>query len=273
MLRVMSLVPRKVTLAFQDIESEADFDGIAFDPEKKRDAREIEQMFKAIKSKDFNVTQAEFEALRTSLEAAKNGTLEEKAQAASKAVQQLLIGRYRAYHERGLAGLEPYNRGQKTVDIAQELQTTTQTLDVVEKHLPAYYQTLLDYPQGAECCEHRFRWVKLKLLKRVGYALVHTSTLRTDKLLIITERHYYYYTHSLNSLQITVGWVPYEEGTYMGLAMSAQADALETMLAKTFRNVGRDKAAEMLGDVLADIRDLLEGTKEASGKPVVDVVK
>ena len=253
-----SLIPRDVTQGYHDIESEADFAGIAFNVDSDREFKEVELLHNLKKGEDYNLTPKEFETLTASLAETRSASRSAKTEAASQAVRELLLGRYRAYREKGLAGVEPYQRGKKTVDVGQEMRVTTETLDVVRDHMPAYYNNLVNYPDGADCCQQRFRWLKVKLLKRPAFALTHSTVLKNDNVLIVTERHFYV-THSLNDLQITVAWLPYEEGTYMGMAMSAQANALDTFIGRAFRKLGRNMAEEMVGDVLINIRDQLEG--------------
>jgi hypothetical protein len=266
-----SLIPKSVTQGYQDIESEADFADIAFNIESQREMKEVALLYSLKKGEDYNLTLAEYATLTASLDATRSGTQAEQAAAASAAVRNLLIGRYNAYRKNGLAGIEPYQRGKKTVNVGNELRVTTETLDVVEDYLPEYYAGLLDYPQGADCCQQRFRWLKVKLLKRPAFALTHSIVQKTDDLLIITERHFYV-THGLNTVQITVAWLPYSEGTYMGLAMSAQANALDTFMGRIFRGMGRNMSEEMVGDVLIDIRDELEGTS-AKDAESMDFIK
>jgi len=266
-----SLIPRSVTQGYQDIESEADFAGVGFRPTSDREFKEVELLHNLKKGEDYNLTAAEFETLTTSLIATQNGTREEKTEAASVAVRALLLGRYRAYIANGLNGIEPYLRGKKSVDISNELKVTTETLDVVEDLMPDYYYNLQNYPDGADCCQQRFRWIKVKLLKRPAFGLTHSTVYKSDDILIITERHFYV-THSLNTMQITVAWLPYEEGTYMGLAMSAQANALDTFMGRVFRGMGRNMAEEMVGDVLVGIRSELEGEEAADGESM-DFIK
>ena len=93
-------------------------------------------------------------------------------------------------------------------------------------------------------------------------AAAGAATEALAEVLIVTER-YFYVTHSLNSVQITVAWLPYEEGTYMGVAMSAQADILDTFVARALRPLGRKQAEKMVGEVLITIRDELEGAGSA----------
>jgi len=265
-----SLIPQSVTEGYQDIASEADFDSISFKATSDREFKEVELLHNLKKGEDYNLTPQEFTTLTASLKATKNASREEKTEAASKAIRELLLGRYRAYTKQGLAGIEPYKRGKKNVNIGNELKVSTETLDIVEDHLPDYYNNLLNYPAGADCCQQRFRWLKVKLMKRPAFALTHSSVLKKDNLLIITERHFYV-THSLNSMQITVVWLPYEGDTYMGLAMSAQANALDTFMGRVFRGIGRNMSEEMVGDVLLNIRDQLEGGE--AGEDSMDFIK
>lgn len=268
-----SLIPRDVTEGYGDIESEADFAAIGFNPDSDREFKEVERLYNELeKGDDYNLTAAEFESFKKALEPGRNLPREEKMAVASEAVCQLLIGRYNAYRKNGLKGIEPYLRGKKEVNIGNELRITTETLDVVEDYLPDYYSNLLNYPAGSECCQQRFRWLKVRILKRPAFGLTHSTVHRTDEILIVTERHFYV-THTLNSLQLTVAWIPYAEGTYMGLAMSAQADALDTFLGKMFRKLGRSKAEEMVGDVLVDIRDQLEGNELGADAQEMDFIK
>ena len=266
-----SLIPRSVTQGYQDINSEADFSGIRFSPTSDREFKEVELLHKLKKGEDYNLTAEEYATLTASLVATQNGTREEKTEAASEAVRELLLGRYRAYITSGLNGIEPYLRGKKSVNISNELRVTTETLDVVEDLMPNYYYNLMNYPDGADCCQQRFRWIKVKLLKRPAFGLTHSTVYKSDDILIITERHFYV-THSLNTMQITVAWLPYEEGTYMGLAMSAQANALDTFMGRFFRGIGRNMAEEMVGDVLVGIRSELEGGEAAEGESM-DFIK
>ena len=117
----------------------------------------------------------------------------------------------------------------------------------------------MDYPEGADCCKHSFYWIKVKIQRRPTFALVHRITLIGDDYALITER-YYYASHSLNSLQVVVGWLPYGDGTYMGLATSASADILSGLTGKFLRAIGRGKANELVGEVLQDIKSDLEAT-------------
>ena len=117
-----------------------------------------------------------------------------------------------------------------------------------------------NYPAGSDCCEHYLRWLKLKVRKRPTFALSHVVIQRTDDFVLLTERQYYV-GHTANSIQITLAWLRYREDTYMGLAVSASADILDSMMGRMLRPVGRNKAKELVSEVLEEIQSDLEAAE------------
>ena len=144
------------------------------------------------------------------------------------------------------------------MDAGKELRLTNEQLVPVKQFFPAYYDTLVNYPASADCCEHSFMWMKLKVAGRPLFSLVHRVTLVDEDFASITER-FLYATHTLNSLQVTVVWLPFEDGTYMGFATSASADMLSGFKGSLLRAVGRGAASDAVGEVVTDFRDELEG--------------
>ena len=57
------------------------------------------------------------------------------------------------------------------------------------------------------------------------------------------------------------------DNTYMGLAMSASADILDSMMGKMLRPLGRNKAQDLVTDVMTEVRTELEdGDGAAEGE-------
>ncbi len=222
-----SLVPANKVLDSGDIQTLEDFSVIAFTADD-RDIKEAERILSAQTGKDLNLSKDEIAKIQSRAAKLKRDTPDtERLAVASDAMRDILISRYQAYQEKGLAGIEPYARSsKKSVSVGDELRLTTEMHTPIEEFFPEYYATLVNYPENADCCEHRFYWLKVKMVKRPAWALVHRITLQGDDFALVTER-YFYTTHSLNSLQITVAWLPYGDGsTYLGLATSASADIL-----------------------------------------------
>ena len=66
-------------------------------------------------------------------------------------------------------------------------------------------------------------------------------------------------------MQLTVLWLPYEEGGSVGLAMSASADILDSVLGRMLRPVGRNKAKDMVTETMLEIK-----MTSNNGSPVVE---
>ena len=52
--------------------------------------------------------------------------------------------------------------------------------------------------------------------------------------------------------------MPYGEETFLGLAMSASTDILDSVVGRMLRGLGRGKARELVTDVLEELRNDLE---------------
>lgn len=255
-----TLIPVKLLKSYATISDESDFDDVAFTAEEHD---EVEELFGSKIAKEFNFSASEQAFLQQTLAPAGSGTRDEKIAAASDAMRAILIGRYKAYRENGLSAIEGYQRSKrKVVDVGAELQLTNDAAKAFEGDFPEFVRLMYAYPEGAECCEHSFRWLKVRIRKRIAFALSHTMIQATDDFALITER-YYFVSNTLNSVQITVLWLPYgDEGGSMGLAVSASADILDSIMGRMLRPVGRNLAKDMVTEVMQDVKDELEQTPQ-----------
>ncbi len=255
----VSLIPQDKILDFGKLTGEGDFAGVDFDVAVEKDVSEAKKFLAAKAGKSFNLSHREIAEISQLAATVKRGSPDSAyIDVANVALKNLLAARYRAYLVDGLNGLEPYARSRKDlVDAGYELRLTNEQLVPIQQFFPTYYDTLVNYPASADCCEHSFLWMKLKISGRPIFVLAHRVTLVDEDFALVTER-YIYATHTLNSLQVTVAWLPFEGGTYMGFATSASADILSGFKGKILRAVGRNKASDVVGEVLTDIRDDLE---------------
>jgi len=259
-----TVIPAKLIMDDADINDETDFEAIEFSED---DYSEVERLFDAEPGKDFNFSNAEYALLRDNLAPHRNGNRSEKTAAASDAIRAILLNRYRTYRSSGLGGIDDYQRSRrKQVNIGEELLLTTETFKPFEDEYPQFYGLMERYPEGADCCQNYFRWLKVRIQKRPTFALSHTMIQETANYILYTERHYFV-TNTLNSAQVTLSWIPYGEGTYMGIAMSASADILNSMMGKMLRPLGRNKAKDLVTDVMTDIRDELQADNNQDSGP------
>lgn len=256
-----TLIPAKLLIDHAEINSDDDFADIGFD---ETEFAEVENLFKARPGKKLNLSDAEFKALVNRLEPHRRGDRATKTVAASEAMREILINRYHKYKEQGLAGIEAYQRSsRKQIDIGRELLLSTETFKPFSGDFPDFYRIMESYPNGSDCCENYFRWLKVEIRKRPTFALAHTMVQVSEEYILLTERHFYL-SNSLNSVQITMSWLPYDDNTYMGLAMSASADILTSLLGRTLRPLGRNKAKDLVTNVMQDIKAELEGEGDSS---------
>lgn len=223
-----TLIPSEVIKAHADIVSEADFDGVEYGP---KELKEVDRLFEATPGKDLNFSDSEYAILQKTLGPQRDATDAERINAASEAMRTILINRYNAYRASGLQG--------------------------IAGDFPGFVRVMTGYPQGVECCEHLFRWVKVRIRKRPVFALSHTIIRETDDFVILAER-VFYVSNQLNSLQITTVWLPYEGGGHLGLAMTASADVLDSMMGRMLRKVGRNMARDIVEDVMQETKTELE---------------
>ena len=263
-----TLIPMDVMIDHALIESDADFAGVKFTAD---DMKEVEKLFDAKPGKDFNLGDDDLALLEKFIGPHRDAGGPEKIEAASRAMRAILNRRFQAYRESGLDGVDGYVRGRRTtVDVGAELRLTTNTFLPFEDEFPEFIRVMTSYPQGAECCVHQFRWLKVRLKKRPAFALSHSIIQVMDDTVLITER-YYYVSAQLNSVQITTAWVPYEDGGYLGLAVSASADILDSLLGRMLRKLGRNMAEDLVTEAMLDIRQDLESrTSSDTGATVED---
>ena len=68
---------------------------------------------------------------------------------ASEAARAVLSARFNAYHEKGLAGIEPYQRSSNTTaSPAEDLQVALANSPMLEQRLPEFYAYLRAYPRS-----------------------------------------------------------------------------------------------------------------------------
>jgi len=259
---VPSIIPIKLLKDFGEIRSVTDFADVGFTDDEYDEAI---RFLKAKRGKDYNLSDDELQKLRDLHREVNKAPRQAQIEAASQAMREILTARYESYRRGGLEGIPPYQRSsRKSVSIGRELQMTTESLEPVEENFNDYYRALAGYPAASDCCVHIFRWLKSRIRKRPTFALSHTIVQKTDDYLLVTERHYYV-SHTLNSVQVTLAWLEWQEDTFLGLAMSASTDILESLLGRALRPLGRNKAGDLVKDVLVEIRDYLEQAPPPDG--------
>ena len=258
-----TIIPTNKVLDHSEINSAADFAGIVY---TDAEIDEVRDLIRAEPGKKYNFSNSEYALLQEKLAPYARSDAASQIAAASEVMREILIGRYDHYRENGLEGIEGYVRsGKKSIDIGRELRLTTETFKPFDDDFPKFYKVMHDFPAGSECCDHYYRWLKVKVGKRPLFALAHTMIESTDDYVLMTER-YYFASSTLNSLQVTLSWLKYDHDTYMGLAMSASTDILDSVMGRMLRPIGRNKAKDLVEEVLLDVRSELASDDETEGE-------
>lgn len=140
------------------------------------------------------------------------------AKAMSSAMADVLQGRYLAYRQKGLNGLQPYQTGaSEQADPSRELALATESMVTMEETMPSYYQCLRFFPDACAADLHQqFFWAKQVEGGRPMFSLKHWLVDVQSDYAVITERQFYL-NHSLNSLQVVIGCIRHPEGTLVVL--------------------------------------------------------
>ena len=255
-----TFLPKKVELGSQRISSEADFAAVGF-TDSEFDT--VEALFSAKPGKDFNLSESEYTQLRARLDPHRSSDQAGKIAAASDAIRDILVERYNKYQAAGLDGIDAFQRPRrKQVDVGKELRVITAAFQAFSDGFPEYLDEIQNYPTRNGCCKHEIRWIKLKIRKQPVFVLSHKIQQASGEFILITERYFYVNSSVANTAQITLAWLPYEEGTYMGVGISASADVLDSTMGRMLRPLGRNKAKEYVSEVMEEIQTDLENGLE-----------
>ena len=235
------------------------FDGVSYSAEEKK---EVDMMMVVGPGKKFNYSRDEIAMIKRHADRVYESdrigpeTGSVKISAMSLAMRDVLKGRYLAYQKLGLDGLAPYQEGpEKQVLPSQQMISATESLSLFKERFPQYFACLRHYPQKkAPPLSHQFFWAKQEESGRPLFMLKHwVMDVRSDHA-IITERRFYL-NHSLDSLQVVIGCLPYDERTLVVLLNQVFTEKIDVPFGKAI--------AKKIGyhEVEKNIRPMFENLK------------
>ena len=194
--------------------SMAELAGVALKPNAEKEARR----YLEVEPGDvLNLDATEMAAFRALKSAGKDGAVPVKE--VETLIRQGLLARYQAYHTKGLVGIAPYERGGGQRRAGDELLLSTKQLKGVAKHLPAFHNFLLNYPNGlpqeeTKNLEEFFYWLNIDVFGRPTYVLVHRMLYHVGDAAFAVERQYYA-SHDYNSMLQGIAALPTKDGTFL----------------------------------------------------------
>jgi hypothetical protein len=203
------------------------------------ESSEVEQLMSIGPGDNYNLSRKEIALFKQASKRVKPGTTGNSEM--SKVMGEVLKNRYLSYRRKGLKGMATYQiSASKQASPAKELIAVTESAFILKEKFPTYYHCLRFYPdQNVSNFVHQFFLVKQQEEGRPMFALKHQVLDIQPDYALITERHYYM-THSLNSLQVVIGCLPYKNGTLVALLNQVFTEKVNITIGKRIaKKVGR----------------------------------
>jgi hypothetical protein len=232
----------------------ADLTGVTLKPNAEKEAK---RYLNVEPGDELNLDAKEMAAFQALQSAGKDGSV--PVQKVEKLIRERLLARYQAYHKKGLSGITPYVRGKEEQrNAGDELLLSTKQLSGVAKHLPAFHNFLLNYPNGlpkeeAKNFEENFYWLNIDVFGRPTYVLVHRMLYHVSDALFAAERHYYA-SHDYNSMLQGVAAIPTNEGTFMFYIGRVSTDQVAGLTSAALHPVSRAIAAPYIKDMFKNLQ-------------------
>ncbi len=176
------------------------------------------------------------------------------------AVRQMLLARYQAYRSQGLAGIAPYARGKdKQSQPADDLRRATGAAKGLKKYAPAFYEVLMNYPQGTPPdLTQQFFCIRYAMSGRPNFALRQRLAMPLENAYVLADRDFYV-SHEYNDTQAIGALLPVESGTVVMYLNRTTTDQLGGFGASAKQAIGRNMMAKQLSEIFEKARAGVKG--------------
>jgi len=171
------------------------------------------------------------------------------------AVRQMLLARYQAYRSQGLAGIATYARGKdKQSQAADDLRRATEAAKGVKKYAPAFYDVLMNYPQGTPTgLTQHFFCIRYALSGRPNFVLRQRLAMPLGDAYVVADRDFYV-SHDYNDTQAVGALLPVENGTVVVYLNRTTTDQLGGFGASAKQAIGRNMMAKQISEIFEKAR-------------------
>ncbi len=216
--------------------------------------KETKRYLSAEPGDTLNLSVAEI-ATFTALKSASNGQ-----PLVEEALRKMLLARYQAYRAQGLAGIAPYARGKdKQSQPADDLRRATAAAKGIKKYAPAFYDVLMNYPQGTPVgLTRHFFCIRYAMGGRPNFALRQRLAMPVDDAYVIADRDFYV-SAGYNDTQAVAGLLPVENGTVVVYLARTTTDQLGGFGASAKQSIGRGMMAKQISAIFEKARAGLKG--------------
>lgn len=169
--------------------------------------------------------------------------------AVQQQLRQMLLERYRAYRAAGLAGIAPYDRGDRATNGSDDLRNASDAAGELKKYLPELHRQLVAYPQPMmPDLEQRFRWLKYDIDGATTFVLMHEMGVAAGAARALVQRQYYV-SAGYNAEQAIAGLLPVETGTIVVYTNHTFTDQIGGFADAVKRGIGRRIMASKLKQI------------------------
>lgn len=224
----------------------ADFSGVELEP----NGEEAAQAFlNAEPGSALNLDAAEIEALR-----ALGGQSPAKPRVEEQ-LRRMLLARYQAYRQGGLAGIAPYvRRGGKKFEPAGDLRKGTEANQLLAKYARPLYDLLLQYPSSKPPgLEEEFFWINFRIDDTPTFVLSHRVAVPFGDGYALADRHYYV-SRSHNTVQAVGLVLPVKQGTGVAYLNRTSTDQVAGFGSGTKQAVGRRVMGRKIAETFEKLR-------------------
>jgi hypothetical protein len=172
------------------------------------------------------------------------------AKAVEEQLHRMLLARYQAYRASGLGGIAAYERaGGGSGDVASDLAKASRSASGAQKHMPALYAFLVDYPRGTLLeMQETYLWVKSVIREKPTYVLAHIFSAADGEARAVVRREFYVST-GYNTEQSIAGFLPVTGGTIVICLSHAFTDQVAGSGGSMKRSIGSRVMAGQMKEI------------------------
>jgi hypothetical protein len=221
-----------------------DFEALALAP---NGADEAARWLAAAPGETLNLSDAEIAAFRALPKGAAQADVEAQ-------IRKMLLARYQAYRQRGLAGIAPYARDGDERDVAGALKASTSASRILTNFAPAFRSVLLSYPAEQPAgMEEQFYWLAYDLDDRPNLTLRHRLAQPMGDAYVVADREFYV-MQGYNEMQALAGFLPAEGGTVIFYVTRTSTDRAGGFGASAKHAIGRKLMAREIEAIFEKTR-------------------
>jgi len=231
------------------------FKGFSFTLKQSDEARDL---MAAAAGDRFNLSAEEikgFAALKEKLAGADKAALVADV---SQHYRQILLQRWQAYLEGGLAGIASYARNGADAKPAEELRTAAASSKLFANFFPDLHKVWLNYPEKLPSgAEEQFFWINRTVENRPTAILSHRIVQTSDTVSVIIARQFFV-GHSYNSSHLIVGCLPYRDGSIVFYAQRTSTDQVAGLGSSLKHSIGREQLKKQMIKNLERLRSNIQ---------------